>query len=181
MSGKLKLNTHLYLVGARGAGKSHEGKLLAQELDAPFYDVDELIYREQGRSIARIVQEEGWGEFRAMESGTLMRLSTDDAPSVIATGGGVVLDEDNIRLMRNSGVVIYLEVPVPVLVERVKGAVNADHRPPLTDLPLAQEMTQMMREREKLYRAAATAAVDGSLSEQEVTGVVMRLLAGDNS
>lgn len=178
MPGKLKLNTHLYLIGARGAGKSHVGKLLAQELGAPFYDVDELIYREQGRSIARIVQEEGWSEFRAMESSTLVRLTMDELPSVIATGGGVVLDEANVYLMRNSGVIIYLEASVPVLVERVKSAVNADHRPPLTDLPLAQEMAQMMRERERLYRAAATASVDASLPPKEVADAVLRLLAG---
>ena len=178
MSGKLKLNTHLYLIGARGAGKSHVGKLLARELGTPFYDVDELIYHEQGRSIARIVQEEGWSEFRAMESSTLVRLTTDEASSVIATGGGVVLDESNIYLMRNSGVIIYLEASVPVLVERVKNAFNADQRPPLTDLPLAQEMAQMMRERERLYRAAATATVDASLPEKEVVDAILRLLAG---
>lgn len=178
---KNKLDMHLYLIGPRGCGKSRVGRLLAEALTVPFHDLDEIIRHEQGRSIAQIVLEDGWASFREMESRTLARLAMELAPAVIATGGGVVLDEANCYIMRGSGRAVYLEAPLAVLVERLKAVPDADHRPALTDLPLAQEMGQILRERQHLYKNAAMAAVDASLPENEVMAAIICAMAEDKN
>ena len=174
-----KLNMHLYLIGPRGCGKSRVGRLLAGALAVPFHDLDEIIRQEQGRSIAQIVLEDGWASFREMESRTLARLAMELAPAVIATGGGVVLDESNCYIMRGSGRVIYLAAPLDVLVERLMASPGAEHRPALTDMPLAQEMAQIMRERQHLYKNTATAVVDASLPAQAVAEAVLKAIFED--
>ena len=168
-----KLDMHLYLIGPRGCGKSRVGRLLAEALAVPFHDLDEIIRHEQGRSIAQIVLQDGWASFREMESRTLARLAMELAPAVIATGGGVVLDEANCYMMRGSGRAVYLEAPLGVLVERLTAVPDADHRPALTDLPLAQEMGQILRERQHLYKSTAMAVVDASLPENEVMAAII--------
>lgn len=177
MPKKFTLDTHLYLIGPRGSGKSSVGRLLAQALKAPFHDVDEAIRREQGRSIELIVQEHGWPAFRRLENEALARLAQLLEPSVVATGGGVVLSETNRRIMRRSGTIIYLQAPLDVLIKRVTSAVGADHRPALTALPLAQEMEQILRERELLYLETATATVNAALSEKEITAAILNIIA----
>lgn len=174
-----KLDMHLYLIGPRGCGKSRVGRLLAEALAVPFHDLDEIIRREQGRSIAQIVLEDGWDRFREMESRTLARLAMELAPAVIATGGGVVLDEANCYIMRGSGRAVYLEAPLAVLVERLKAVPDSDHRPALTDLPLAQEMGRILRERQHLYKSTAMATVDASFPENEVMAAILRAVDKD--
>ena len=173
LSPKNKLDKHLYLIGPRGSGKSHVGSLLARLLAVPCYDLDKIVQREEKRSIAQIVLEDGWTSFREMESNALARLAMELSPAVIATGGGVVLDEANCYIMRNSGRVIYLEASLDVLVERLMTSPGADHRPALTDMPLAQEMAQIMRERQHLYKSAATAVVDASLPAKAVAEAIL--------
>ena len=174
-----KLDMHLYLIGPRGCGKSRVGRLLAEALAVPFHDLDEIIRHEQGCSIAQIVLEDGWATFREMESRALARLAMELAPAVIATGGGVVLDEANCYMMRGSGRAVYLEAPLSVLVERLTAVPDADHRPALTDLPLAQEMGQILRERQHLYKSTAITVVDASLPENEVMAAIMRAITED--
>ncbi len=177
MSNELKLGAHLYLIGPRGSGKSSVGRLLARALKAAFHDVDEAVRRAQGRSIERIVQEHGWAAFRKLEGDALARLAELPEPAVIATGGGVVLNEVNCGVMRRSGAIVYLRAPLDVLLARVASAVNTDHRPALTNLPPDQEMAQILHEREPLYLAAATATVNAALPEQEITAAILKIIA----
>ena len=174
-----KLDMHLYLIGPRGCGKSRVGHLLAEALAVPFHDLDEIVHQEAGRNITQIVLQDGWAKFREMESRALARLAMELTPAVIATGGGVVLDEANCYLMRGSGRVVYLEATLNVLVERLKSAVDADHRPALTDLPLAQEVARILRERQKLYKNTATVTVNASLPENEVMAAILCGIAED--
>ena len=176
MSKKLKLDKHLYLIGPRGSGKSCLARLLAEELDVYFYDVDAVVRREDGRSIEEIVREEGWTKFRDMECKALARLAEKPAPSVIATGGGVVLSSANCELMRSSGTVVYLKAPLHVLLERVTRAAPSDHRPALTDLPLEQEMARILNERESLYTAAAAATLDAALPKEDVVAAILKIV-----
>ena len=180
MPEKLTLNTHVYLIGPRGAGKSHVGRLLAKKLNVASYDVDALVKKNSGQSITRIVQKEGWPAFRKMEHDTLTNLSASEQSAVIATGGGVVLDEDNRRVMRDSGLVVYLKAPFEVLLARVCRA-SSDHRPALTNLPLDQEMAQMLREREPLYQSTAVTIVDASLPAKDVADAILKLISGHKS
>ena len=180
MPEKFKLHKHLYLIGPRGAGKSSLGRRLAKRLTAPFYDLDELIQSEQGRSIAHIVQAQGWPAFRDMESRALAQLAGGLPPAIIATGGGVVLNDANAKIMRDSGIVVYLQAPLEVLQKRLERAAPTAHRPALTALPPGQEMAQIIREREPLYLAAAMLTVDASLPKARVAGAIVRALAKFN-
>ena len=177
MSKKLKLSKHLYLIGPRGSGKSCLARLLAEKLEVYFYDVDTVVRREQSRSIEQIVREQGWAKFRDLESEALARLAEKSAPTVIATGGGVVLSAANCEIMRNSGMVVYLKAPLYVLMERITRAAPSDHRPALTNLPPEEEMARVLAEREPLYAATAAAIVDAALPKEEVAGAILRIIA----
>lgn len=109
---------HIFLVGYMASGKTITGKQLAECLNRPFIDLDQHIEARAGMSISEIFAQHGEPAFRKMEHEAL----TDcikGAPSVIATGGGTPTDVENMRLMKLAGVVVYLEVPLAVLVERL--------------------------------------------------------------
>ena len=166
-------NTHIYLIGPRGSGKSLLGRELGQAVGLPFYDLDVCIAEAHGQSIAEMVAAHGWAVFRAREQTALKRLAVAPEQSIIATGGGVVLDADNCKLMREQGTVIYLEAPLAVLLARVM-AQTADHRPALTELPLAEEMAQVTAERAPLYERAAHYRINAGRDMAEVLTEILQ-------
>ena len=133
---------NIVLVGMPGSGKSTLGKKLAQHLGHPFYDLDEVIRTESGRSPAQWIEEEGEARFRDIETQVLAKL-TQGHGTVIATGGGTVIRERNRDLMRQNGRVIWLK--------RDLQALSTHGRP----LSLRVGVEQLYREREPLYRAAS--------------------------
>ncbi len=78
---------HIFLYGPPGSGKSSAGKALAERLHWPFVDLDQEIEKQEGRTVSRILEEEGEAAFRDMETEALMQVS-DENPRVIALGGG---------------------------------------------------------------------------------------------
>ena len=110
----------LYLVGARASGKTTVGKTLAKKLGLPFADTDQLLLESAGRTVDQIVEAEGWPGFRQRESAALREV-TDAHKSgcVVSTGGGMVLAETNRTLMRQRGMVVFLDAPEEVLAERL--------------------------------------------------------------
>lgn len=99
----------LILVGMPASGKTTVGRALAEALAVPFYDCDEVVERMMGRTIPEVFDTEGEGAFRAVERRALERLCGEDAPCVIATGGGAVLSAENRELLRRSGTVFWLD------------------------------------------------------------------------
>ncbi|NJL60378.1 MAG: shikimate kinase [Desulfobacteraceae bacterium] len=99
---------NIFLIGFRCTGKSSVGKALAQRLTYPFKDADEELVAESGVSITDMVAKHGWPFFREQERDIIHRLSLSDN-RVIATGGGVILDPDNIRDMKHNGFVMWLK------------------------------------------------------------------------
>lgn len=141
---------NLYLIGMMGAGKSTVGHLLAQRLQYRFFDTDILIERVKQQPITEIFQQEGEASFRALETQVLAELSAYTR-SVIATGGGIVLARHNWSYLQQ-GVVIWLDVPVSELAQRLQ----ADTTRPLlangTD-PIARLQT-LLEQRSHLYAQA---------------------------
>nr|WP_282560973.1 shikimate kinase [Trichothermofontia sichuanensis] len=133
-----------------GAGKSTVGHLLAQRLQYRFFDTDILIERVKQQPITEIFQQEGEASFRALETQVLAELSVYTR-SVIATGGGIVLARHNWSYLQQ-GVVIWLDVPVSELAQRLQ----ADTTRPLlangTD-PIARLRT-LLEQRSHLYAQA---------------------------
>ncbi len=145
----------VYLVGMPGAGKTVVGQELAGRLGVPFVDIDAEIERETGRSVTEIFEQDGEAVFRGLEATQLMRAGAQD-PAVVSCGGGVVLEPANRITLRNTGVVVFLDVPLEILRERIS---------PNTDRPLIREqgdLDRLLAEREPLYREFAAHVVDGS-------------------
>lgn len=110
---------HLALVGMAGVGKSAVGRRLARRLGWSLADIDELVEAAAGSTVAEIFAEQGEEAFRAIETLVLAGELAEAEPSVVATGGGVVLAEENRRHLRDAALCVWLRASVPVLVERV--------------------------------------------------------------
>ena len=120
----------IYLVGARAAGKTTFGGALARQLGCNYVDTDIHLRETTGETVADIVAREGWDGFRKRESAVLRAVTAPG--TVIATGGGMVLAEENRRFMRENGIVLYLSAPAEVLASRLQANPNAAQRPTLT-------------------------------------------------
>ena len=101
------MKSNVILTGFMGTGKTSLGKLLATKLGRPFVDIDKKIESEQKLSIPKIFEQFGETHFRALEKSAVRELS-EKRGFVIATGGGTVKDEENLQLLKSSGVVICL-------------------------------------------------------------------------
>jgi shikimate kinase len=110
---------HLVLVGMMGSGKTTLAEVLGRSYGLPWYDVDQCVEAEEGRTIAQIFAESGERYFRKREGEVLQRLLSLPA-GVIATGGGTFVLGSNRQRLLQKGVVVYLEAPAQVLWERVK-------------------------------------------------------------
>jgi len=155
----------IFLVGLMGAGKSTIGKQLAKVLNKTFVDSDREIETQTGATIPLIFELEGEAGFRRRECEMIDKL-TQQADTVLATGGGAVLNEDNRRLLHERGVVVYLHATVEQLLERTR----MDRNRPLlqTEDPRAR-LEQLTEQRDPLYREVADIIIDtGKVSIREV-------------
>jgi shikimate kinase len=159
----------VYLVGMPGSGKSTVGRELAGRYGIPFVDLDEEIERSAGIPVSEIFATRGEAGFRALEAHALLEASAHD-PSVVACGGGVVLEPANRIALRSSGICVYLEVPLAELEARVH---------PAADRPLIREpgdLARLLEARGPLYREFAAHVVDGSGPPGEVAGAIVEEL-----
>ncbi len=142
----------IVLVGPMGAGKSTIGRLLARELQLPFQDSDAVIEERSGVDINWIFDEEGEEGFRLRETAALKDL-IQKKRLVLATGGGIVLREENRQLLQQAQAVIYLSVSAEQLLKRTE----KDKKRPLLQVANPREkIEQLLAERESLYREVAT-------------------------
>jgi shikimate kinase len=159
----------VYLVGMPGSGKSTVGRELAGRLGVPFVDLDGEIERRDGRTVPEIFAADGEAGFRALEAQELLRASGRD-PSVVACGGGVVLEPANRIALRNTGICVFLSVPLETLSARVR---------PAEDRPLIHkegDLERLLADREPLYREFAAHVVDGSGEPGEVADAIVEEL-----
>ena len=112
---------NIVLTGFMATGKSEISRAISRISDYKYIDTDKMIEDAAGKSIQRIFDEDGEQEFRRIEKDNIRRASELDG-YVIATGGGVVLDPDNIELLRKNGVIVNLAPEFDVIRARLKGA-----------------------------------------------------------
>jgi shikimate kinase len=155
----------IFLVGMPGAGKSVVGRELAGRLGVPFVDLDAEIERVAGRTVPQIFADDGEESFRALEAQALVNAGTDD-PSVVACGGGVVLEPANRITLRATGTVVFLDVPLETLRARVR---PGDDRPLIRD---EGALERLLDQREPLYREFAAHVVDGTGTPAEVARAI---------
>ena len=160
----------LILIGPMASGKSTVGRKLSKRLNLDFIDVDKEVERSAGVSISWIFDVEGEKKFRERESNELINsLNADNC--VIATGGGVILEEQNRSLLKK-GTVIYLETSIQTQLERT---LNDNKRPLLKE---SENVEQTLREfkgiRDPLYEECANITInEGKNSHNEVINEII--------
>ena len=156
------LKKNVYLIGARGCGKSTVGKLLAQELGWAFVDADEALEVTVGRSVADIFAIDGEPAFRVMENAALQKIAAN-SKQVVATGGGVILGKKNRKIMGMNGVVVWLQADENVLAKRIwEDRLAGKNRPPLTQqaeedpqASILSEVKAVLEIRTTIYRQSS--------------------------
>ena len=147
---------NVVLIGFMGTGKTTIGKIASERLGLEFVDTDDLIVERAGEPIPKIFERLGEDGFRELETEVLSGLSGKGG-RIIATGGGIVTRPENIELLWGLGFVVWLSATVETIFERVSR--NRDRPLLYTDDPL-QTITDMLAEREPLYRDAADLTVE---------------------
>ncbi len=164
---------HLYLTGYRGSGKSTVAAALSLEMGVPAIDLDQQIVQSAGKPIAEIFAQEGESTFRDLESAALAALPAD--PAVIALGGGAILRPHNRRQIGERGCCVWLVAQPATLAERIMADQQAGAaRPSLTGRPPVDEVAEVLRQREPLYRQVADHQV--SVDQRPLDEVVEDIL-----
>lgn len=161
----------LVLCGMMGSGKTTVGKLLAKALAWEWVDTDECIVSRYG-NISDIFAQKGASYFREKETEIVKTLTQKDR-LVISTGGGIVLREENISLLKEDGIVLYLRAQKQTLVGRLQG----DKTRPLlqSEEPLDCKIERLLQERGVLYEGASDSIVD--VDGKTPTEIVEEILA----
>jgi shikimate kinase len=152
------------------------GRRVADSSGRPFVDTDQRIERREGRTIRDIFASDGESGFRTIESSVFADVLSSAEPSVIATGGGIVIRSDNrdrLAAGRDHGLqVVWLRASVDTLAARL--AAGAARRP-LLDGDVRGRLTKLDEERRDLYRAVASKIVD--VDDRTLDEVVADVLA----
>lgn len=163
----------LYLIGMPDCGKTRLGKKLAARLGRPLVDTDKLIMERTGMSIDEIFSKLGEESFRDMET-ALLRSIASHGGLIVATGGGMPLRAENVRLMRGSGTVVFLDRAL----ERLLGQ-STVNRPLIagsTREESDEKLTRLYRERREAYQRAAHFSVDpDSPDALDKVGILFRI------
>lgn len=161
---------NIVLCGFMGCGKTTCGELLSARLGYPFIDTDAYIERKTGRKISDIFAVDGEPAFRLLERETCAALAGGDR-SVIATGGGALCDGANVSALRKSSLIFFLDAPLEVLLERLRG----DKSRPLLR---SENLEELYAKRIPLYKAAADYVIDGSGSPYSTVEDVLAKFGG---
>lgn len=162
---------NIVLVGFMGSGKSSTGRYVAGKLGRPFLDMDTEIERREGRAIPQIFAQNGEPYFRQLERGLVQELAARTG-MVIAPGGGIVLNPDNVRDFAASGLVVNLRVSPEWVLKRVGQDPN---RPLLQGGDPLQRIRDLMEKRQTLYAAAPYQLETDGLTPEAVGDRVLEL------
>jgi shikimate kinase len=140
------MKQHLILIGMMGTGKTSVGRVLSERLGLPMTDTDRVIEQTTGKTITQLFKEQGEHGFRAIETQVLCQVLVG-ATQVIATGGGIVLRNENVERMKRHGWVVCLQASADKICQRLAG----DTSRPLLQGDLKLRVRQLMQERAGKY------------------------------
>jgi shikimate kinase len=163
----------VYLIGFMGAGKTHLGKLLSKKLGIPFFDLDDLIVNQQGRSINQIFEDEGEEFFRITERDVLRSATEANASMVLSCGGGAPCYFNNIDYMNKHGITVWLDLPSQILLGRLRQ--DKEKRPLLKDFNDEELRAYIIRknaDRKIYYERAKLRIKDENISINELIKLI---------
>lgn len=164
---------NIILIGFMGTGKTAVGKRLAGLLNMKFYDTDQEIEKVTSMTINQLFNKHGEIRFRSEEALIIKKL-TEKKNCVIATGGGIVLDQKNISQLGENGIIISLTAHPDVIYERVK---RRNTRPLLKKGGDPYDIIiSLLKEREELYKCADFSIDTSNLSFEEIINLILNFL-----
>ncbi|NLX62931.1 MAG: shikimate kinase [Tissierellia bacterium] len=168
---KEKDSVNIVLIGMSGAGKTLVGKYISKILNKEFIDTDDVIINITGKTIDHIFKEYGEDYFRQMEKNTIKEVSSF-YNKVISTGGGVVLDKENIRMLKYNGIIFYLSASVDTLYKNLSLNIRKDDRRPLLKYSkdLMEDIIKLYNNRKNLYISSADYIVNVDGKSYESVG-----------
>ena len=152
----MTVREHIFLVGMAGCGKSTLGLRLAQALGLPFVDTDQRVSEIMGMTVNDIYTALGEEFFRNAETAVLAEMASVQ-PCVISTGEGTVLTEENITIMKNHGIILFIDRPLDQILSDIK----MDRRPTLRG-GTHEDVISQYSARIGYYRSAADYRLDNS-------------------
>lgn len=162
---------NIVLIGFMGTGKTTIGKALAQRLNRTFVDTDLCIEEKSKLNIAEIFALYGEKGFRQMEERIIIQVSKQQE-AVISTGGGIVLNEDNISRLREKGKLYLLNGNIETIISNLK--TSTSNRPLLNNEDLTMKVEELLSFRRGLYHSSADIIVD--INKKSITSIVDEIL-----
>ncbi|RJQ30636.1 MAG: shikimate kinase [Peptococcaceae bacterium] len=166
---------NIVLIGFMGTGKTTIGRRLAERLGRPFIDTDAAIEEVTGKTITQLFARDGAARFRSEEALLAKKLAGREG-LVVATGGGMVLNPENVRLLKENGVLIALTAGPEVIHQRVR---NIKNRPLLGKGDQREALTRLLKERAGVYDIAALTIDTGCCSQEQAVDEITRFLDGE--
>ena len=164
---------NIYLVGFMGTGKTAVGRELAKKMKRQFVDLDDLVELREKQTVPEIFAKQGEPYFRQVEKIILKEVS-QEKNFVVACGGGVVLDRDNINNMKQTGRIICLSASPEMILQRTAGFA---HRP-LLNVPRPREKIELLLKMRAPYYAQADYTIDTSrLSVERAVEKVIKVIS----
>lgn len=163
---------NIVLVGFMGTGKTEVSKILASRLKRQRLCIDDMIEWKAGEPISRIFEENGEPYFRKVES-EMVTVASRDKEVIIDAGGGVVMNEQNVKRLKEHGVIFCLTARPEVILERTK---RYTHRPLLnTDNPL-ESIKNLLKERAEYYKRADYTIDTSDITPDEVCNRIITIM-----
>tara|TARA_Y100000741_G_scaffold147283_1_gene111094 strand:+ start:1017 stop:1526 length:510 start_codon:yes stop_codon:yes gene_type:complete len=155
---------NILIIGAMGSGKSSIGKILAKRTSKKFIDIDFQIIKNQGMNISEIFDKNGEDYFRDLEKKELEKLDNIEN-CIISTGGGIILKQENINMMKKIGIILFLDINIDAQLERVK---NKKNRPLIDSDNIELSLLTLKKYRDPIYNSICDHIIDVSNKEKNV-------------